>query len=252
MTLAILFCFIIYIVVTVKIMRRIWKSDRPRENRYAWLAFFILFPTWDSILGGVLYFNYLCLTQGGLKVIKTVENVDGYFDEGNKPGCGRGCVEDLLIERKYEFIEMEVKKPQKDFLTLEPGLYRFSRAEKGSPACELYYEEKSRYHYYNEIPERYCVATERITTLKSMYSAHLYDFDRHYIPLLNIARGQSSIRDIQSGEVYGTATSFVYYGPWWIQIPFGGDVIRKCPKTTGKTYIHSSLLDQVLIPKQSR
>jgi hypothetical protein len=104
MALALLLMMILYIVIAVKIMKRIWKSDRPRKNKYAWLAFFILFPTWDSIFGGVLYFNYLCLTQGGLKIIKPVENVEGYFDEGKELGCGRDCADDLLIERKYEFI----------------------------------------------------------------------------------------------------------------------------------------------------
>ena len=42
------------------------------------LLTFVFIPTWDIILGK-LYFNHLCETEGGLKIYKTVEGVEGFY-----------------------------------------------------------------------------------------------------------------------------------------------------------------------------
>lgn len=62
------------------------KTQSITKKRIA-IAIFILIPTWDVILGFPIY-AYLCMTQSGTKIYKTVDNVEGFYvgeQDGSSP-----------------------------------------------------------------------------------------------------------------------------------------------------------------------
>jgi hypothetical protein len=74
----------------------------------------------------------LCSTQGKPTIYRTVE-AEGYFDglTDNCWGCWR-----YLRNTNYEFIEFSLSKRRLDFDPIrEPGIYRVSRIQAGSPEC---------------------------------------------------------------------------------------------------------------------
>jgi hypothetical protein len=64
----------------------VWIVKRQKTKRVRWIAItiLVLIPTWDEIVGRA-YFQYLCATDGGIKVYKTVELPAEYWDEQGRP-----------------------------------------------------------------------------------------------------------------------------------------------------------------------
>lgn len=60
------------------------KRVPSKKAKWIAVAVFVLIPTWDEILGRV-YFKYLCETESGVHVYKTVELPAEYWDEGGEP-----------------------------------------------------------------------------------------------------------------------------------------------------------------------
>ena len=61
------------------------------------IAVFVLIPTWD-VVPSWLYLTYLCETEGGVKIYKSIKGVEGFRDH---IGIGRGALENY----GYKFIE---------------------------------------------------------------------------------------------------------------------------------------------------
>lgn len=121
--LAVLFLIGIYLVIAYKVVRAF------KAKRVKWLAVVILalIPTADAIVGRI-YLKHLCATEGGLKVNRVVEGVQGYMDY-------RGIREDSVKAYKYQFIES----------TTSPGkFYRYSR-KNGNIVLEMNITPKSLY-----------------------------------------------------------------------------------------------------------
>lgn len=80
--------------------RVFFKTQRARTiTKFVTAATFVLIPTWD-IIPGKLYFNHLCNTEGGIKIYKTVEGVEGfYYEVGTAPG------REVLDTYGYKFVE---------------------------------------------------------------------------------------------------------------------------------------------------
>ena len=66
-----------YIFLSKFIVTKVYKSYGVKKANIA-LAIMILIPTWDVILGFPIY-AYLCMTQSGVKIYKTVDNVEGFY-----------------------------------------------------------------------------------------------------------------------------------------------------------------------------
>jgi hypothetical protein len=106
--LKLLFIVVVYVGVAVFLA---WLLARRRQTPKAkaiaatlTLLVFALIPTWD-ILPGRLYFNHLCATEGGLKIYKTVEGVDGFYFF---PGAE--FRREALEKFGYEFVEAGSKE----------------------------------------------------------------------------------------------------------------------------------------------
>lgn len=69
---------IFYIVIAVKVTSYVMnKTDKTKYAVITALIFF-LFPTWDIIVGYPIFW-YLCKHEAGIKIYKTVDNVEGFY-----------------------------------------------------------------------------------------------------------------------------------------------------------------------------
>ncbi len=232
------------------------------SKNVAIIVFLVCFlgPSWNLILG-LISFNYLCCTESGKKVYKTVKDVEGYLSEDTTWGCNDGCIDELLKKQHYKFIEANVTKPDPKFLTNEIGFYRFYPDKKGALLCNAYYEMVAMYHpnyqkkYYEEHPEDICVASERIDRLKSKYAYYHYDSQSVSIAPLRIRKLKSSVRNIETNETLGEAVSFLWYGPSWLEIFVDHVKPAECPVEVfdrNKPGIHYAILKETLVPKEDK
>jgi len=60
------------------IINKVYAKTQSLTKKRIAIAIFILIPTWDVILGYPIYW-YLCATQSGVKIYKTVDNVEGFY-----------------------------------------------------------------------------------------------------------------------------------------------------------------------------
>jgi len=222
--------FILYLFVCVQLYHYICRKTESKRLRRLTIVMLVLLATWDNILGLSAFF-YLCVTQGGQRIYKTVESVEGYFDTRGR----YGFIDEYpdLIEGKYKFVEVEVKRDpakgnceqrlssEREPLRLPNGKYRYYLAKTGSPHCEYYYRDEARFNeedpYYGKFPKGYCMAIEKIDSFKSRY-AYRFRLDadsKVYLPrIINIAKQETSIQDMQTAETLGVARSFYYWGGW--------------------------------------
>ena len=68
----------LYVVLALFVTKRVWRTTESKLARYGIMVICGLIPTWD-ILPGQLYHQYLCKTEGGVKVFKTIEIPGTYF-----------------------------------------------------------------------------------------------------------------------------------------------------------------------------
>lgn len=59
-----------------------WVFKRFKESRFRWLvlAVAVLIPSGDAVVGR-LYLKHLCAEEGGLKVYRVAEHVDGFMEQ---------------------------------------------------------------------------------------------------------------------------------------------------------------------------
>ncbi|MEO5631191.1 MAG: hypothetical protein ABIQ24_07180 [Nitrospiraceae bacterium] len=84
MGLFVLLGFIAYVLVATFIVSAIGKYGGSKIAKYVTIAVFVLIPAWD-IIPGQLYFQHLCETEAGVKVIKTMKMDQSYFKSDGKP-----------------------------------------------------------------------------------------------------------------------------------------------------------------------
>lgn len=93
--LAVLLSIALYLVAAY------WAIKMTKASRFKWVvvAVAVLLPTADAIVGRV-YLKYLCAKEGGLKVYRVAQHVEGFFDD-------RAVTEYWARELGYRFIEGE-------------------------------------------------------------------------------------------------------------------------------------------------
>lgn len=97
--------FYLYIWLAITVVRKVYEKTQSLTKKRIVIAIFVLIPTWDIILGYPIY-AYLCATQAGIKIYKTVDNVEGFYVGENPNGQSI-----LLPHEGYRFIDY---KDQKD------------------------------------------------------------------------------------------------------------------------------------------
>lgn len=67
-----------YIILSIAVISVVYKKTKNIKKMFIALAIMILIPTWDVIIGYPIY-KFLCATQAGVKMYKTVDNVEGFY-----------------------------------------------------------------------------------------------------------------------------------------------------------------------------
>lgn len=95
-----------YVLLSKFIVTKVLQLYGLKKANIA-LAIMILIPTWDVILGAPIY-AYLCLFESGVKIYKTVDNVEGFY-------VGEKNVQYEPYEpyKGYRYIEYQEVKHQK-------------------------------------------------------------------------------------------------------------------------------------------
>ncbi len=207
-------------------------------HRYLYMALFLLIMSWDNIYT-ILALQFYGRQDSGERIYRVVQNVDGYYDEGNTYG-GDKLIEDRLFNKEFQFVEINVTSSTLKYPGQYPqqkGLYRFYLAEKDSPLCEPYYKT---YENFPKIKEAvYCVATEKISALKSRYSYHHYGYEA-VAPL--IKKDVAIVKDMQTGEELARATTYLR-GGGWLLYQYGAGPRAHLPTDTSIKY---TILDKAL------
>ncbi|MDD5372566.1 MAG: hypothetical protein PHO62_03965 [Sulfurimonas sp.] len=99
-----------YILLSKFIVTKVLQSHGLKKANIA-LAIMILIPTWDVILGFPVY-AYLCAFESGIKIYKSVDNVEGFY-VGKWSKDGYGNVPPLPYEgyRYIDYQEVKNNKP---------------------------------------------------------------------------------------------------------------------------------------------
>ena len=248
------FGILLYIALAFYIVKWVWQKKRSVSLTAFTVIIILLLASWDNIIGNIM-FNRVCKEEGGERISKTVENVDGVMMDA-PDGCYGICLR-ALLEKRYKFIEVNVIKPQKSALTTETGLHRFYLDKRGSEDCTLYEEyyekrENNKDYFLKQYPYEYCIASKKANEAKSRYIYLWTAFDINYMPAWNISKSESNVKDINTGEILGTYKVLYYYGGWiarkfeiWGPLMSAGS--SKCPKDNATRW---DLVFKVLRPKQ--
>ena len=85
------------LVLYIWIWKKVFGRIQPVWGKALAFVLAILIPTGDAIYGRIVL-NQMCEAEGGLRVYKTIENVDGFFES-------RGPNERMVRELGFEFSE---------------------------------------------------------------------------------------------------------------------------------------------------
>lgn len=80
MGVAFLFCLIIYVILAALFVQYVWKHEKKRVCRWLAVAFVILLPSWDVVLGNIVYYT-ACSFVSKVAIYETAET-DGIYYEG--------------------------------------------------------------------------------------------------------------------------------------------------------------------------
>lgn len=67
-----------YYYLSKFIIKNTYEKYGTKKAKYIATAIMVLIPTWDIVLGYPIY-AFLCLTNSGVKIYQSVDNVDGFY-----------------------------------------------------------------------------------------------------------------------------------------------------------------------------
>lgn len=168
--LAVLFFIVLYLVIAFKVVGKF------KASRYKWLAvaLVILIPSGDAVVGRV-YLKYLCAKEGGLKVYRVAEKVDGFMDDA-------AVTEYWAKELGYQFVEG--KASSGNYFRYTKNDDKFIREDKVSPIS------------------KYRVRSLHIDDTRNLYMSEQYQVE-------NISTGEILATNTQIGFNGGWAERFL-------------------------------------------
>lgn len=207
---------VLYIMIAIKVTS--YVMDKTNRTKYAVITalIFFLIPTWDLFLGYPIYW-YLCKHEAGVKIYKSVDNVEGFYI-GEQDAT-------LPVEpyQGYRFIDYHDKEDGKYYrnswldnntsdLCVPVGIYRYSNyAESFAKGkCiekqELKENQVSRWHFITNYGAPYLGGLEAPIIISVLNFTHQTPFviqDKTTSQKL----GQLDYYWWQGGWVYGILSS---------------------------------------------
>ena len=190
------------------------SGKRKSRRRWFWLGLLVLAPVsvviaWLEPDEDDLF--ELCSTQGRPTIYRSVE-AEGYYD-GATDNCW-GCW-GYLRNTDYKFIEFSLSRKRRHFDPItEPGVYRVSRIQAGSPQC---HEQLTAYYTRAQMMRdefernNWCFQVERFDTRQARYGYYHEGLGKvASSPLTGSSISASRIffLDHQNGEILADSTDF--------------------------------------------
>lgn len=100
--LSIIFGLTCYVLLARFITKLVFKKTKRLLYKRLAIAFFILLPTWDVIIGFPLYW-YLCKFHSGMEIYKTVDDVQGFY-----VGEKYKKWQPIMPEKGYEYVDYKL------------------------------------------------------------------------------------------------------------------------------------------------
>lgn len=180
-----------YILLSKFIVTKVLQSYGLKKANIA-LAIMLLIPTWDVILGFPVY-AYLCMFESGVKIYKSVDNVEGFY-VGEK-SIGSEPIEPYKGYRYVDYQEVKNNKPTGKYYRSYWVDY-FKNQEMANICVYPPYPNSSR-PYTQAFKSGKCITKEEIA--ESEVSRWEYDTNRNIhkvvVPIVKIEKTVVAIRD---------------------------------------------------------
>lgn len=180
------------------------KTQSITKKRIA-IAIFILIPTWDVILGFPIY-AYLCMTQSGTKIYKTVDNVEGFYvgeQDGSSP---------IEPYAGYLFIDYKEKNSGKYYRNY---WLDNNTSELCIPVGKYLYSD-----YANAFKKGRCIAKKEIkeSEISRWDTSNQINNDTTLVPYY-LEKWTVKIMDKSTGKPLAELINY-HYGQGWVAIVF--------------------------------
>ena len=173
-----------------------------------------------DVIPGKVYLKYLCATESGINISRTIDVSGYYVGDRYFLGCTSTCVEELKKWHKlgkHLFIESQVLGPRNEAFVNKPGFYRFQLVRKNEGLCTVQDSLMREYPIYFKkyrIPVGYCIYSKKVEKPSSDYLVKAWQWDSNYSQLFGIARVRSLVEDKDTGSFLGSNTGFAHKGGW--------------------------------------
>lgn len=201
--LIILGVIVLYWFLAKTVISKVYVKTQSLTKKRIAIAIFILIPTWDVILGFPIY-AYLCMTQSGTKIYKTVDNVEGFYVgklDSNHPYPPR---------QGYRYMDYKDEKSGKYYRN---AWLNSNTSELCIPVGKYLYSD-----YAKAFKEGRCIAKEEIA--ESDVSQWNYQGGVEttvFIPFLGISKSVSQkIIDRKNGELLSEIIEYPWSQGWLI------------------------------------
>lgn len=232
----ILFIVIVdYILLAIFTVKKTYERTKKKLYKNLMLALFVLIPTWDIVIGYPIY-KYLCYTNAGVHVYKTVENVEGFY-VGEKTEQFKQLFPYIMPYDGYRYIDYKGRHT-KGFLRtswiesntsyecIKPNMqvpikYNKYLQEYSKGRClvtkEIDADEVSQWEYdlnYNSLEE-----------LSSWKYNPSYNYAQEVIPIVHINKKTAQIKDRKNNQVIAQNVGYSLDQNWLLKIT--GTAIKK-------------------------
>lgn len=193
---------LVYVLLARIITKLIFKKTEQELYKRLAIAFFILVPTWDVIIGYPIYW-YLCKFHSGVEIYETVNGVEGfYIGEQHK------LLQPIMPPDGYQYVDYTLKYSN--------GFLRSRWLNSADPSCYQSTTKFSTQAYEKKIQSGRCVSVAPISEKNmSRYEVITSDNRSRVVPLLKIEKIVSPmINDRQSNKILAKVVLFRWNQGW--------------------------------------
>lgn len=232
--------FILYWLLAKFVIKKVYKQTQSLNKKRIVTAIFILIPTWDIILGFPIYW-YLCATQSGVKIYKTIDNVEGFYVGENHYG---GSI--LLPYEGYRFIDYQDENNSK--------YYRNSWLDNNaSHECVSYLGAQS-YDYTQAFKSGKCIVKKELKkTEVSQWEVKQYypGTTKQIVPVLSLNKFyEIQIYDRRTKQQLGEIINCSWKGGWVHGIISSIETGSSNYFACSNFYINDEFMTSILKPKK--
>lgn len=191
--LMILAVIVAYILLAKFIVNKVYKITNSIKKKNIAIAIMILIPTWDVILGAPIY-AYLCIFESGVKIYKTVEDVEGFYIGERSIGS-----EPIEPYEGYKYVDyQEVKNNKSTGKYYRSYWVDYFKDREMANMCVYPPYPKSLHHPYTKaFNNGKCIVKEEID--ESEVSQWEYDTTKNIqevvVPIVKIERTIVAVKD---------------------------------------------------------